>query len=239
MPAGAFLLAAGLVVASCGGGGSSGTSATSATQGVATAATTTAATPAPSTPPTGPTVTIVAPQPGPIGPEGVPIPSGPVLGPLNSSVYPKTIDGIPCETSEQLVYHIHAHLTVFVDGQSRKVAEGIGIAPPIRVTTMPVGDFVTGGTCFYWLHTHANDGVVHIESPTQKLYTLGQFFDMWGQPLTTNQVGPATGTVTVFVNGQSSTGNPRDIALSAHMEVQIDVGAVVAPVRIDWSQTRL
>ncbi|HEX3565889.1 MAG TPA: hypothetical protein VHU17_11000, partial [Acidimicrobiales bacterium] len=79
----------------------------------------------------------------------------------------------------------------------------------------------------------------HIESPSPSLYTLGQFFDVWGQPLGPTQVGPVTGTLTTFVNGREYTGNPRDISLQSHDEVQIDVGPVVAPERIDWSITGL
>ena len=29
-----------------------------------------------------------------------------------------------------------------------------------------------------WLHTHAADGIVHIESPVDRTYTLGNFFDV-------------------------------------------------------------
>src|SRR5207248_1524838 len=39
-----------------------------------------------------------------------------------------TADGIECQTREQVAYRIHAHLTVFVDGQTRQVPYGIGIA---------------------------------------------------------------------------------------------------------------
>lgn len=162
-----------------------------------------------------------------------------MLGPVVQDKYPQTIDGIQCQATEQVVYHIHAHLTVFVGGQPRQVPFGIGIAPPNQVTDTPVGGFVSGGTCFYWMHTHAADGVIHIESPSPSLYTLGQFFDVWGQPLGPTQVGPVTGTLTTFVNGREYTGNPRDISLQSHDEVQIDVGPVVAPERIDWSITGL
>ena len=51
------------------------------------------------------------------------------------------------------------------------------------------GRSAAGGQCIYWLHTHAPDGVIHIESPTQRIYTLGNFFDEWRQPLSANQVG--------------------------------------------------
>ena len=44
--------------------------------------------------------------------------------------------------------------------------------------------------CFYWMHVHAQDGIIHIESPTPKTYELGQFFDIWGLPLSSTQIGP-------------------------------------------------
>jgi hypothetical protein len=222
-----------LIATACHGGSPTTTTTTAATAAAPTA-------PAPTAPvPTGPVATSTPPAAGPLGPERVPIPDGPTLAPVVSSNYPQTIDGIQCQTTEQLVYHIHAHLTVFVGGQPRQVPYGIGIAPPIQTTNYPVGVFVSGGTCFYWLHTHVADGVIHIESPSPKLYTLGQFFDVYGQPLGPNQVGPAMGAVTVFVNGQPYTGNPRDVSLAAHAEVQLDVGTVVAPERIDWGPTGL
>jgi hypothetical protein len=193
------------------------------------------------TPPTSGsnTTTTLHGQPAGVGPEHVPIPNGPPLGPVKTGLYGQAIDGIKCEVSEQLVYHIHAHLSIFVDAQPRQVPYGIGIAPPLQVTPTPVGDFVAGGGCFYWLHTHAADGIVHIESPTQQLYTLGQLFDVWGQPLASGQVGQATGTLTVFVDGQPYTGDPRGVELKKHGEIQLDVGTVVPPQSIDWSQTSL
>ena len=63
----------------------------------------------------------------------------------------------------------------------------------------PEGPFVETGSCFYWLHTHAEDGIIHVESPsTTETFTLGQFFAEWGIPLSSTQVGPATGKLTVF-----------------------------------------
>jgi len=210
----------------------SGSSHPTATTGTTTATTTT-------TTATGASTTVTGQQPPGIGPEKVPIPAGPPLGAVKSDLYGEPIDGIQCEASEQVVYHIHAHLTVYVDGQPRQVPSGIGIAPPIQVTNTASGEFVSGGSCFYWLHTHSADGIIHIESPTQRLYTLGQLFDVWGQSLAPGKVGPATGPLTVFVDGQPYSGNPRDIELTAHGQVQLDVGTVVPPQTIDWSQLGL
>ena len=91
------------------------------------------------------------------------------------------------------------------------------------------------GTCFYWLHTHAADGIIHIESPVHRTYTLGNFFDEWGQPLSTSQVGPASGHVVAIYNGQVYQGNPRDIPLTAHAQIQLEVGTpLVAPEQITF-----
>jgi hypothetical protein len=74
--------------------------------------------------------------------------------------------------------------------------------------------------------------MLHIESPsTSDSFTLGQFFDEWGQPLSTTQVGPARGTVTTFFNGKLYKGNPRNLPLGLHYQIQLDVGTpIVAPV---------
>ena len=140
------------------------------------------------------------------------------------------VDGIRCTTNEQLASHVHSHLSIFVDGKQRGIPMGIGIAPPRQTQPGATGDFVVAGTCFYELHAHTADGVIHVESPTPgKVYTLGQYFDIWHQPLSADQVGPATGTVTAYRNGQLYTGDPRAIPLGAHVMIQLNVGKNVAP----------
>jgi hypothetical protein len=140
-----------------------------------------------------------------------------------------TIDGIPCETTERVTYHVHAHLAVFVDGQPKVVPYGIGIAAPRQVQNSSEGPFVGAGGCFYWLHTHTEDGVIHVEAPVPMDFTLGQFFDVWQQPLSDNQVGPAKGTVEAYLNGQAYQGDVRQISLAAHNVIQLDVGGGVPP----------
>ncbi len=86
-----------------------------------------------------------------------------------------------------------------------------------------------------WLHTHAADGIIHIESPVQRTYTLGEFFDIWGQPLNPFQVGTAHGRVTALFNGRTFTGNPREIPLLAHAQIQLEVGRpLLAPEHITF-----
>jgi hypothetical protein len=171
---------------------------------------------------------------GVLGPEVVPVPDAPQLangGPASAS---STIDGIRCQRAEQVLFHIHAHLTVFVNGAPRRIPYGIGI-PAARVTPTAAGPYVAAGSCFYWLHTHAADGMIHIESPFQRTYTLGNFFDVWEMRLGFNEVGPAAGPVTALYNGQVFVGNPRDIPLTKHAQIQLEVGRpLVAPVRISF-----
>jgi hypothetical protein len=175
------------------------------------------------------------------GPETIPITKGPKLATLLDAATGQTIDGVQCQAGEQTVIHVHTHLTVFVNGQARVIPYGVGI-PGFQAVDTAQGPFVEGGSCFYWLHVHADDGIIHIESPsTTQSFTLGQFFDEWGQPLSTTQVGPATGKVTVFFTapGQKTgiyVGDPRSLPLGDHYEIQLDVGTpIVAPVQVtNW-----
>lgn len=150
----------------------------------------------------------------------------PLLAPV-AAIDGRPVDGISSSEEEQLAFHIHAHLQVYVDGQQRAVPAGVGIVPPLQVQPTADGPFVVGGAGIYWLHTHDASGVIHIESPVQRRFTLGELFDIWGQPLGPQQVGPARGPVTVLVNGAAVGGDPRAVILNAHDVIQLDVGAVV------------
>ena len=175
-----------------------------------------------------------APAPGATGPEGVAVPAVAPLAGLATAANGQPVDQISCQAGEQTLFHIHAHLTVFVNGSARQVPAAVGIPGAIAQST-PAGSFVEEGTCFYWLHTHAADGIIHIESPVHRSYTLGNFFDEWGQPLSTSQVGPARGHVVAIYNGQVFQGDPRNIPLTAHAQIQLEVGTPhVAPEKITF-----
>ena len=142
------------------------------------------------------------------------------------------VDGIEASPNEQVLFHIHAHLGIYVDGAPKLVPYGVGIVAPFQLdgsSADPAHAFVGGGRAFYWLHTHDESGVLHIESPVRRTFSLGNFFDMWGQPLSDHEVGPAAGPVTAFVNGHRFAGNPQDIPLDAHSIIQLDVGTPIPP----------
>jgi len=180
-----------------------------------------------------------APAAGPLGPEAVPVPAGTALAGTTVAAGAQPVDGISCSAGEQTLFHIHAHLTIFVNGVARQVPAAIGIPGGVAQNTAS-GTFIGSGTCFYWLHTHAADGIVHIESPAVRTFTLGEFFDEWGQPLGSSVAGPAHGHVTVLYNGKVFEGNPRDVPLTAHAQIQLEVGTpLVAPESISWAGTGL
>jgi hypothetical protein len=175
-----------------------------------------------------------APAPGATGSEDVPVPAAAPLAGLATAATGAPVDQISCQTGEQTLFHIHAHLAIFVNGQARQVPAAIGI-PGGRAQQTPNGPFIATGTCFYWLHTHAADGIIHIESPVQRTYTLGEFFDEWGQALGPAQVGPATGRVVALYDGKVYQGDPRDIPLTAHAQIQLDIGTpLTAPQPVSF-----
>jgi hypothetical protein len=172
-----------------------------------------------------------------LGFEGIPIQTGAAVAPA-STTQTGTVNGIQCGSKEQLAYHIHAHLAVFDNGQARSIPGGIGI-PGSQVVQTTEGPVASGGQCIYWLHTHAPDGVIHVESPTQRIYTLGDFFDEWHQPLSANQVGDVKGKVSAIVDGKPWTKSIRAIPLDPHQVIQLNVGSPVPFETVNWSGTGL
>jgi hypothetical protein len=222
-PTALALILSGLFVAGC---GSSSSSSSRPAASSTTAGTTPSAAPSTQTS-------------GQIGFEGVPLEAGPPLAQASSTAPGIVVDGIQCSSREQLAYHIHARLQVYVSGQPRSLPGGIGLLKPV-VQTSAYGPVYGAQQCYYWLHTHASDGVVHIESPTRRVYTLGEFFDEWGQPLSRGEVAGARGPVTVFFNGQRVNVNPRAIPLLPRALIQLDVGSpIVLFGAVSWSGTRL
>lgn len=132
------------------------------------------------------------------------------------------IDGIKCDSMEGSAEHIHSHLQLFDRGRAVTIPAGVGI---------PVGQ-----ECLYWVHTHSNDGLIHIEAPVRRAFTLGDFFDIWGKELTPAAAGPVRGRrLTVTVNGKPYAGDPRLIVLADHQEIVIQSGPPFArPVHYDW-----
>lgn len=135
------------------------------------------------------------------------------------------VDTIPCSTGAD-AEHYHVHVSLIVNGQQMALPLGVGIQ-----NAVVVGDSLAiAGTCFYWLHSHDRTGIVHVE-PTVAghTFTLGEYFDVWGQPLTSSNVAGNQGDVTVYVDGARYFGDPRGIVFTAHQQITLEVGTRVAP----------
>ena len=123
-----------------------------------------------------------------------------------------TIDGVDCQTGERLEYHAHAALEILVDGAPVTVPKNTGIR----------------SDCLFWLHTHDDTGIVHIEAPDNRGFTLGQFFQIWGHPLSATQLldkaVDASHKITATVNGTPFTGDPASIPLADRQTIVLQYG---------------
>ena len=97
---------------------------------------------------------VAPPAPGPKGLENVPIPQVPSLAPPKALKLNQTIDGIKCELAEKVVFHIHSHLAIFVNGKQKQVPYGIGIGPPLRGENFAAGPFAPGWLLRVAPHPH-------------------------------------------------------------------------------------
>jgi hypothetical protein len=137
------------------------------------------------------------------------------------------IDGIKCGAMEGSVEHIHAKLYIFINGQNYTVPALIGIT----------------NNCFYWLHTHDTTGIIHVESPIKRTFNLGEFFDIWKQKLSNNQIlnhtASSSNPLNVYVNGKKVPigTNYRDMVLHAHDVIAIMYGKPPStiPSKADYS----
>jgi hypothetical protein len=121
---------------------------------------------------------------------------------------------LPVLTAEQLDYHIHVHLDVYI--------KGVHIVVPSLVGIDIVDEFLTV------LHTHDPTGVVHIESASSAPYSLGKFFGVWGVRLDAGCIGRyCTGQkakLRTYLGGKAFTGNPASIVLREHEEIVLAYG---------------
>jgi hypothetical protein len=119
----------------------------------------------------------------------------------------------PLGPMEGTVVHIHQHLDLYVDGRKVTVPAGIGIDPAIGYAP---------------LHTHDSSGVIHVESPTVRTYTLGDFFAVWGVRFTPTCLGGycAGGgrQLRVYVDGHLDPGDPTTVTLEPHQELVVTFG---------------
>ncbi|HZY95701.1 MAG TPA: hypothetical protein VFE35_01230 [Candidatus Cybelea sp.] len=138
------------------------------------------------------------------------------------------VDGIHCDREEGAIEHIHASLALYDRARPVTVPAGIGIPQ--------------GAGCLYWIHTHSGNGMIHIESPVKRSFTLGEFFDIWGPELSGTKaatvIAPRGHRLAIWVDGRPWHGqNPRAILLHDRQTIVIQNGPPFAkPPPPDWSK---
>jgi hypothetical protein len=125
------------------------------------------------------------------------------------------VANVQCNSGEQLATHYHINLQILYQQTPVPVPSGIGIKT----------------SCLYWLHTHDDTGTIHVEAPQSQAstqFTLGQFFQVWGQPLSRSQVATINvdkgQQVKIWVDGRIYKGDPSAIVLKKGEKIVIEIG---------------
>ena len=140
------------------------------------------------------------------------------------------VDGLACVYPSPIDYHVHTHLSIFLNGQALAVPSHAGIVEQSPTTE-----------CHYPVHTHDSTGLVHSHATAQTIFTLGQFFRVWGQPLQRDNVAGLVGLpVVVYAtdNGvvREYTGALADLQLLSKREITIQVGTPIAAIpQFSWT----
>ncbi len=146
-----LLILLGLGLAACGGGGGGGSD-----------------TPAPPAPPPPPPPGSGVP---PLSTTVISLDAGQAIGAshwgdgsTSAGGQGQPVSGLDCVVGLPQTFHIHSHLSIFLNGQQLRIPARAGI-----VQTSPTTE------CSYALHTHEHTGKIHIEGAAAGTFTLGQF----------------------------------------------------------------
>jgi len=126
---------------------------------------------------------------------------------------------VECNRNEHFTQHVHVNLRIDINGEQVPVPANVGIRP---------------GDCLYWLHTHDGSGTVHVEAPIRdRVFTLGQFFQVWGRNLSATELMgyqvDETHQIKAWVNGEEFAGDPAEIPLSSRAVITLQYGPPFQP----------
>jgi hypothetical protein len=109
-----------------------------------------------------------------------------------------------CVNHNDLGLHVHVLLVPVVHRQPTTLPANIGITQD----------------CLRAIHTHSDDNVLHIEYPEDRVFTLGEFFEIWGDE------NPYVGLemTGLSVNGQRHMGGWEELVLEDHQRIALDFG---------------
>ena len=104
-----------------------------------------------------------------------------------------------------------AHVELFANRLVLLLPKGIGV----------------GRDCSYAVRTTQPTGVVEFVPAARP--TLGDLFDVWGQPLSARGFAGFRGAVSAWVGGRRWRGDVRAIPLGRHAEIVVEVGGYIPP----------
>lgn len=97
---------------------------------------------------------------------------------------------LQCTTDMATEFHIHPELSIVINGEKQIIPTDVGI--------------VNG--CMNALHAHDDKGILHVEAPVKKDFTLGDFFAVWKKDFSKDKILDAVVSenleIVVTVNGQ-------------------------------------
>jgi hypothetical protein len=142
---------------------------------------------------------------------------------------------IPCDKLEQTQVHYHAALQILDGGSAVSIPTNLGRTQ----------------SCYYWLHMHTGEqGIIHVEAPDDRTFTLGDFFQVWSRWAGDKEFIDRTHVSTislgsdqkllVYVDSGSGpqlyTGDPGTIVLKEHEVITLEVTppTLTAPPAFDW-----
>jgi hypothetical protein len=144
---------------------------------------------------------------------------------------------IPCDQLEHTQVHYHAGLQITYQGRAASIPTTVG----------------RSAFCYYWLHMHTGEpGIIHVEAPADRTFTLGDFFAVWSawgakaQPLDSTHISSFVlapdQKLVIYVDSGSGegpqlfVGDPKTIVLKNHEVITLEITppAVVPPPAFAW-----
>ena len=144
-------------------------------------------------------------------------------------------NAIPCDLLEHTQVHYHAALQILNGGTAIPIPTNLGRT----------------SSCSYWLHMHTGEpGIIHIEAPTDRTFTLGDFFQVWSRWAGEKELIDASHVSTISLRSdqkllvyvdsgggpQAYSGDPGKIVLKDHEVITLEVTPPTQdpPPAFDW-----
>ncbi len=147
--------------------------------------------------------------------------------------YTGPIDGIPCDAGTQSGQSFRVHLDIWVGTRAMVVPAGTGTVNTGSGTcqyylTSPAAPTSASGTSASATTGGGSSNIIAVAAPAGQKFTLGQFFAIWGLPLSASDLmgHQAAGgqSIRAYVNGKAWSGDPAGIPLQPDAEIVLEYG---------------